>query len=139
VGSTTVDKEVVPTRRTVISLAILLAANAIGLVIAAAVLDKVELDWTAFIFALIIFTIVEAIALPGVRKVAESKAPAISSGVALIATYVALLITDILSDGLDIEGVGTWILATLIVWVCTMVATLILQRVFHPDRGRATA
>jgi hypothetical protein len=126
-------------RRTVISLAILLAANAIGLIIAAVVLDKVELDWTAFIFALIIFTIVEAIALPGIRKVAESKAPAISSGVALIATYVALLITDILSDGLDIEGVGTWILATLIVWVCTMVATLILQRVFHPDRGRATA
>jgi hypothetical protein len=104
-------------RRTVISLAILLAANAIGLIIAAVVLDKVELDWTAFIFALIIFTIVEAIAVPGIGKVAESKAPAISSGVALIATFVALLITDILSDGLDIEGVGTWILATLIVWV----------------------
>ena len=124
-------------RRTVISLAILLAANAIGLIIAAVVLDKVELDWTAFIFALIIFTIVEAIAVPGIGKVAESKAPAISSGVALIATFVALLITDILSDGLDIEGVGTWILATLIVWVCTMVATLILQKVFRPERGPA--
>jgi hypothetical protein len=126
-------------RRTVISLAILLAANAIGLIIAAVVLDKVELDWTAFIFALIIFTIVEAIALPGIGKVAESKAPAISSGVALIATFVALLITDILSDGLDIEGVGTWILATLIVWVCTMVATLILQKVFRAERGPARA
>ena len=55
-------------RRTVISLAILLAANAIGLIIAAAVLDKVELDWTMLIFALIIFTIVEAIALPGVAR-----------------------------------------------------------------------
>ena len=126
-------------RRTVISLAILLAANAIGLIIAAVVLEKVELDWTAFIFALIIFTIVEAIATPGVGKVAEAKAPAISSGVALIATFVALLITDILSDGLDIEGVGTWILATLIVWVCTMVATLILQKVFRPERGPARA
>ena len=52
---------------------------------------------------------------------------------------VALLITDILSDGLDIEGVGTWILATLIVWVCTMVATLILQKVFRPERGPARA
>lgn len=126
-------------RRTVISLAILLAANAIGLIIAAVVLDKVELDWTAFIFALIIFTIVEAIAVPGIGKVPESKAPAISSGVALIATFVALLITDILSDGLDIEGVGTWILATLIVWICTMVATLILQKVFRPARGSARA
>jgi uncharacterized membrane protein YvlD (DUF360 family) len=130
---------VVPVRRTVISLAILLGANAIGLIIAAAVLDKVELDWAAFIFALIIFTIVEAIALPGVRKVAESKAPAISGGVALIATYVALLVTDILSDGLDIEGIGTWIMATLIVWICTMVAALILQKVFGAERGPASA
>jgi hypothetical protein len=129
---------VVPVRRTVISLAILLGANAIGLIIAA-VLDKVELDWAAFIFALIIFTIVEAIALPGVRKVAESKAPAISGGVALIATYVALLVTDILSDGLDIEGIGTWIMATLIVWICTMVAALILQKVFGAERGPASA
>ena len=126
-------------RRTVISLAILLAANAIGLIIAAVVLDKVELDWAAFVFALVIFTIVEAIALPGVRKVAEAKAPAISGGVALIATYVALLVTDVLSDGLDIEGIGTWILATFIVWICTMVAALILQKVFGAERGRATA
>jgi Mycobacterial 4 TMS phage holin, superfamily IV len=126
-------------RRTVISLALLLGANAIGLIVAAALLDKMELDWAAFIFALIIFTIVEAVALPGVRKVAESKAPAISSGVALIATFVALLITDVLSDGLDIEGIGTWVLATLIVWVCTMVATLVLQKLFGPERGRAPA
>jgi uncharacterized membrane protein YvlD (DUF360 family) len=126
-------------RRTVISLALLLGANAIGLIIAAALLDKMELDWTAFIFALIIFTIVEAVALPGIRKVAESKAPAISSGVALIATFVALLITDVLSDGLDIEGIGTWLLATLIVWICTMVAALILQKLLGPDRGWAIA
>ena len=38
-----VDKEVVRMRRTVITLALLLAANAIGLIIAAAVLDKMEL------------------------------------------------------------------------------------------------
>ena len=126
-------------RRTVISLALLLGANAIGLIIAAALLDRMELDWTAFIFALIIFTIVEAVAVPGVRKVADAKAPAISSGVALIATFVALLITDVLSDGLDIEGIGTWLLATLIVWICTMVAALILQKLFGPEQGRAPA
>jgi hypothetical protein len=126
-------------RRTVISLALLLAANAIGLIIAAAVLDKMTLDWAAFIFALIIFTIVEAIATPGVGKLAEAKAPAISSGVALIATFVALLVTDVLSDGLDIEGIGTWILATLIVWICTMLATLVLHKFFGPARGRAAA
>jgi uncharacterized membrane protein YvlD (DUF360 family) len=126
-------------RRTVISLALLLGANAIGLIVAAALLDKMELDFSAFIFALIIFTVIEAIATPGVGKLAETKAPAISSGVALIATFVALLVTDVLSDGLDIEGAGTWVLATLIVWVCTMVATLVLQKFFGPARGKAAA
>jgi hypothetical protein len=30
-------------------------------------------------------------------------------GVALIATFVSLVIADVVSDGLDINGVGTWI------------------------------
>jgi uncharacterized membrane protein YvlD (DUF360 family) len=47
-------------------------------------------------------------------------------GVALIATFVALLITDVLSDGLDIEGVGTWIAATVIVWLASLLAAFIL-------------
>jgi hypothetical protein len=40
---------------------------------------------------------------------------------------------------LDIEGIGTWIMATLIVWICTMVAALILQKVFGAERGPASA
>jgi hypothetical protein len=47
-------------------------------------------------------------------------------GVALIATFVSLLITDLISDGFDIEGVGTWIAATVIVWLAALLAALIL-------------
>ena len=47
-------------------------------------------------------------------------------GVALIATFVALLVTDLVSDGLDIEGVGTWIAATVIVWLASLLAAFIL-------------
>ena len=47
-------------------------------------------------------------------------------GVALIATLVALIVTDLLSDGLDIEGVGTWIAATVIVWLAALLAAFIL-------------
>jgi uncharacterized membrane protein YvlD (DUF360 family) len=46
--------------------------------------------------------------------------------VSLIATFVALLVTDLLSDGLSIEGVGTWIAATAIVWVASLLAAFIL-------------
>jgi uncharacterized membrane protein YvlD (DUF360 family) len=46
--------------------------------------------------------------------------------VALIATFIALVVTDLLSDGFTINGVGTWIAATVIVWVASLLAAFIL-------------
>ena len=43
----------------------------------------------------------------------------------LLATFVALLITDLLSDSLDIEGAGTSVAATLIVWLATMIVDFV--------------
>ncbi len=31
--------------------------------------------------------------------------------------FVTLLVTDLVSDGLDVEGIGTWIVASVIVWL----------------------
>jgi hypothetical protein len=45
-----------------------------------------------------------------------------------------LLITDVVSDGLSIEGVGTWLLATVIVWLGTLLAGVILVRLFLEER-----
>ena len=47
-------------------------------------------------------------------------------GVALGATLVSLIITDLVSDGLDITGVGAWLWATLILWGSALLATLLL-------------
>jgi putative membrane protein len=46
--------------------------------------------------------------------------------VALIATFASLIITVLVSDGLSIDGVGTWIAATVIVWVAALLAAFIL-------------
>jgi uncharacterized membrane protein YvlD (DUF360 family) len=46
--------------------------------------------------------------------------------VALIATLVSLIVTDLVSDGFSIDGVGTWIAATFIVWLGALLAALIL-------------
>ena len=56
---------------------------------------------------------------------------AAQGGVALIATFVALVVTDILSDGFTINGVGTWIAATVVVWVAALLAGV------HPPVPRA--
>ena len=34
--------------------------------------------------------------------------------------------TDLISDGLTIDGVGTWLAATVIVWAASLIAAFIL-------------
>jgi uncharacterized membrane protein YvlD (DUF360 family) len=43
-----------------------------------------------------------------------------------VTTFVGLLITSVVSDGLTIDGVKTWVLATMIVWLAALLAALIL-------------
>lgn len=124
-----------------VRLAIAVAANAVGLIVAAAVLDGMHLNGTAFILALIIFTVVFGLLQPFLLMQFRRSRVAALGGVALIATFVALLITDLVSDGLSIEGVGTWIAATVIVWLTALVATLILpflglRKYLEDDGGR---
>lgn len=105
---------------------ILLLANAIGLIVAAAVLDDMTITGVAFIVAVFIFTLVEVLADPLLSNMAEKSVPALRGGVALISTFIGLVITAAVSSGLSITGVSTWILATLIVWLAALLAGLIL-------------
>jgi uncharacterized membrane protein YvlD (DUF360 family) len=112
--------------RLIVRTLVAVAANAIGLLVAAAVLDDFQLTASGFVLAVIIFTIVFALMQPFLISQMRGRAGPALGGVALIATFLALLITDLVSDGLEIEGVGTWIAATVIVWLAAVLATFIL-------------
>src|ERR1035437_3778261 len=101
-------------------------ANAIGLIVATAVLGEMTITGPAFVMAVLIFTVVEVVADPFMTKIAIRSVPALRSGVELVTTFVGLLITKWISSGLQITGVKTWVLATLIVWLAALVAALIL-------------
>jgi hypothetical protein len=103
---------------------------AIGFIVAAVVLDDMTLNGAAFVIAVVIFVVLTAVLEPLIEKIGDEHASIISAGSSLITTFLALLITDVISDGLDVEGAVTWVLATLIVWVCTALATWILVRMF---------
>jgi putative membrane protein len=128
--------------RLLVRTAVLLLANAIGLIVAAAILDGMTLNVSGFIIALVIFTVAVALLQPffvsSMRRRGANAAAL--GGVALIATFVALLVTDLVSDGLDIEGIGTWIAATVIVWAAALLAAFILPflglRKYLEDRDR---
>ncbi|HET7856982.1 MAG TPA: phage holin family protein [Gaiellaceae bacterium] len=103
-----------------------LAANAVGLLVAGVVLDGMDLDTTSFLVAVVIFTVVFALMQPFLAAQLRRAAPAALGGVALIATLVSLIVTDLVSDGFSISGVGTWFAATMIVWVVSILAAFIL-------------
>jgi putative membrane protein len=116
--------------RLLISAAIHLAANALGLLVADVVLDDMSVDASSFIMAVLIFTGVEVLAEPLFRQMAIRNVQALAGSVALISTFVGLVVTNIVSDGLSITGLGTWIAATVIVWLAALLAALLLPVFF---------
>ena len=114
--------------RFIVRTAIVLLGNAVGLIVASLVLDDFSIDVTGFIVSLIIFTVAVALMTPflaSTMRRTQSSSSAMG-GVALISTFVALLITDIFTDGVSISGIGTWIGATVVVWVGSLLAVFIL-------------
>jgi hypothetical protein len=105
-----------------------LAGNAIGLILAALILPDdqftIELFSLSFFWAVLIFAILSALFTWIVLKFLIRNAGSIVALTGLISTFLALFITSIISDGLDISGWG-WIWGTLIVWICGMFIWLI--------------
>ncbi|MEP9365689.1 hypothetical protein ABLE68_22160 [Nocardioides sp. CN2-186] len=118
--------------RMLISVVIQLAANTLGLIVAAAVLDKMEVSTTGVVVAAAIFTVVYAIAQPFLTQMAISKASALRGATALAATLVGLIITNWLtsSDTLSISGAATWLEATVIVWIVSLLGVFVLPLIF---------
>ena len=112
--------------RLLVRLVIAFVSDAVGLIVAAAVLDGMSLNATGFIVAVAVFTIVFALLQPFLISVLRRSPAPVLGGVALIATLASLIITVLLTDGLDIDGVGTWIAATVIVWLGSVLAAFIL-------------
>ena len=112
--------------RLLVRIAVAAAANAIGLIVAAALLDGVHLNGTAFFVAVAIFTVVFALLHPFLLMQMRRRRGLAFVGAAVLATLIALILADVLSDGLTIEGAGTWIAATVIVWLAALLAAFIL-------------
>lgn len=117
--------------------ALRLLANAVGLLVAAAVLDGFTLDAVTFVVVVLVFTAVEVIVDPLMIKMSLTYAPVLRGGVALVTTFVGLVVVTLVTDGLTISGFTTWVLGTLIVWLAGVLAAIILPLfLFRKATGR---
>lgn len=112
--------------RFLVSTLISCLASAVGLIVAAVVLEDMTINGAAFIIAVLIFTVVQALALPFLAKMAMKNASALMGAMALISTLVGLIVTHLVSSGLSITGFNTWVFASIIVWLAGMIAAIII-------------
>lgn len=112
--------------RLLIRAAMFLGSAALGLLVAAAVVDGMSVSWGSFLVVVLVFAVLQSVLAPFMVKVTRRHAPALLGAAGLLSTVVALLVTSVGSD-LRIEGgPGPWLLASVITWLATMVATLLL-------------
>ena len=113
--------------RMVVRALVFLASAAVGLFVAAALVDGVRVGTSGLLTAIVVFAVLQSVLAPFFAKVAARNAPAFLGGIGLLTTFVALFAANQLTKGLSISGgVGTWIAATVIVWLANAVATLAL-------------
>ena len=112
--------------RFLIHIGVNLVTVALGILLAAWLIDGVTLQPTGFFAAVAVLTLAQGILGPFVFNVARKHASAILGGIGLVSTLLALFIATLLPNGLTITGVLAWTLATLLVWVVTALGSWIL-------------
>lgn len=119
-------------------------ANAVGLLVAAAIIDGFTISGVSFVVAVLFFTVATIVLGPLITKIALTNAPYLMGGIALVTTFVGLLITTIFTDGLSINGVSAWLAATFVVWVFSLLANVVLpllmfKKILSDDRPKTPA
>jgi hypothetical protein len=105
-----------------------LLANGVGLLLAILLLTGFSIDITAFVTAVVLFTVAAVIADPLLTKISQKNLPALAGGVALVTTFVGLFLTSILLPGMQTGGVTNLFMATFIVWLGALIAGIVLSK-----------
>jgi hypothetical protein len=105
---------------------VFLASSAIGLLVAAWLIPGVSVTVSGFVVAVVVFSVAQAILSPFIFKMARRYASAFLGGIGLLSTLVALILASVLTHGVSIRGLGSWVAATVVVWLVTAAATLML-------------
>lgn len=112
--------------RLAISVVATIIANAVGLLLAATLLEGFRIDAMSFVIVLLVFTGVMVLTGPLVTKIAVTSMPQIRGSIALVTAFFGLKVTEWLMAGFDIGGLSNWLAATLLVWLGSLVAEILL-------------
>ncbi|MGH8774676.1 MAG: hypothetical protein ACRDWI_05715 [Jiangellaceae bacterium] len=113
-----------------------LVVNAVTLAVAAGILDLFTIDAAPFVVAVVIFTAAAVVFKAAAYEYAGKFATGLTWVAGLVATWLGLLVTNALSDGISIRGFMTWVWATLIVWAAALIYDFVDDTLIEAVRGR---
>lgn len=114
--------------RLVAAFVIRFVAAFVALAVVGVVVDGVSVDPIGLPIAALIYALIMLIAEPALERLLAEGSGWVTRLTGLAATFVALLVTTLISDSLEIDGVVAWVLATVIVWVVGVAADWIVGR-----------
>lgn len=112
--------------RLVLSILATIIANAVGLLLATALLPGFTIDAVSFAVVLLVFTGVMILTGPLVTKIAITSMPQIRGSISLVSVFFGLKVTEWLMPGFDMGGLSNWLAATLLVWLGSLIAEILL-------------
>jgi hypothetical protein len=101
-------------------------ANAAGLLLAATLLSGFRIDALSFVVVLLVFSGVMILTGPLVTKIAITSMPQIRGSIALVTVFFGLKVTEWFMTGFVIGGLSNWLAATLLVWLGSLVAEILI-------------
>ncbi|MCR2810140.1 MULTISPECIES: hypothetical protein [unclassified Microbacterium] len=118
--------------------AIFVFSAALGLIVADVILPGFVIhwsDWWGFVLAVVIFAVIQSVLAPLIFKITRRHAEPLLGGIGIISTFIAIVIVVIIPGaGIGISEPVAWVLAPVIVWIITALATWLLPMVFLKRR-----
>ena len=110
--------------RLLLRLLVFLGSAALGLLVAGLLIPAVTLSPGGFILAVIVFAVVQSALTALTAQIASRWAPAMGGGVGIISTLFALALASLVPGGVEISTPAGWLLAALVVWLVTALASI---------------
>jgi len=86
----------------------------------------------------VVFSVAQAILPLLILKLPREYASLLLGGTGLALTLVALSLASVLTHGLTIRGIASWVAATIVVWLVTTVGAISLPELLARDEARST-
>ena len=107
----------------------------VGIVLAAAIFGGFSASATGVVEAVLIFWIVQiVVTFLALRIFVRDPSVSLAMLLALASTVVSLVIVSLIVSDLSVHGIGTFLGAGIVIWICTAIAEVIGQRMIRERR-----